>query len=249
MKAKIISASGILAVCILLLSSLVTGIAYRGRAGQRFSPFNHFISELGQPGVSRLSAFFNVSMMTCGVLAVVFMAGIALLLKRRAVYLAASTGILAGIAALLVGAFPINHGSVHTGVSIFFFYASLTSVIIFAVIIAADRGRLMPRWLLIPGFASFALFSLLLLVIRASAAPTAILDPNIVSRPDIWAAAVLEWLSVLSLAAWVLSFSIFVLRRCRNKEEARRFELSMRADQGGQEVCLYENDSERRQEK
>ena len=38
---------------------VITGLAYRGRQGEKYSIFNHFISELGEVGVSKAAAVFN----------------------------------------------------------------------------------------------------------------------------------------------------------------------------------------------
>ncbi len=46
---KIAGMAGVLTV---LLGSLVAVFFYRGKDGERYSPLNHFISELGEEGVS-----------------------------------------------------------------------------------------------------------------------------------------------------------------------------------------------------
>ena len=204
--------AGILGSVILLLGWIIPAIAYRGRNGEFFSPLNHFVSELGQTGVSRLSLLFNLCMIVGSLLLILFMAGLGLYLHKVSAYIASSIGILAGISGILVGIFPMNHGSVHTGVAVFFFYGALLAIILFNLIVATDRTRGISKWLVLPGFVSFALFTLLIMAIRASATPTAVLDPGLGARPDIWMIAVLEWLAVLSIIAWVLSYSLFMMR-------------------------------------
>ncbi len=60
---KIAGLAGVLAV---LLGSLVAGIFYRGKDGERYSPLNHFISELGEEGVSAKAGWFNLSLIVSG---------------------------------------------------------------------------------------------------------------------------------------------------------------------------------------
>jgi hypothetical membrane protein len=204
--------AGVVGSGVLLLGWIITGIAYRGRAGELFSPLNHFISELGQTGVSRLSTLFNLCMIAGGLLLIVFMLALGLYIDKIPGYIACAVGILAAISAILVGFFPINHGSVHKTVSIFFFWGALVAIIIFNLTIATDSKRRISRWLVVPGFISFALFTLLILALRASPTPTAVLDPGLAVRPTVWMIAILEWLAVLSLIACVLSFSLYMYR-------------------------------------
>ena len=50
---------GFLGCALIILGMTASAIAYRGRQGERYSPFNHFISELGERGTARLAAVFN----------------------------------------------------------------------------------------------------------------------------------------------------------------------------------------------
>ncbi|OFW57498.1 MAG: hypothetical protein A2V52_06565 [Actinobacteria bacterium RBG_19FT_COMBO_54_7] len=202
---------------------MIPAIAYRGRAGELFSPLNHFVSELGQPGVSRLSTIFNLCTIAGGLLLIIFMLGLGLYLKSRPGYIASAIGIFAAASAVLVGIYPINHGSTHTAVSVFFFYGAFVAIIITNLTIARDRSRRVSKWLIVPGFVSFALFALLILAIQASATPTAVLNPSLASRPNIWMIAVLEWLAVFSLIAWVLSFSLYLQKKLASAYEGSEY--------------------------
>jgi len=65
-------AGGGLIVC----ASVITALTYHGTNGELYSPFNHFISELGQRGVSQLAPLFNIRLMIGGVLFALFMLGL-----------------------------------------------------------------------------------------------------------------------------------------------------------------------------
>jgi hypothetical membrane protein len=49
-----------------ILGALIAGLAYRGRQNERYSILNHFISELGEVGISRLAWVFNLGLILCG---------------------------------------------------------------------------------------------------------------------------------------------------------------------------------------
>ena len=54
--------SGLLGVVIIIFGTEVAASAYRGRAGETYSPLNHFVSELGHAHVSAEAMLFNVSL-------------------------------------------------------------------------------------------------------------------------------------------------------------------------------------------
>ena len=60
---KLAGIAGVLAV---LIGALIAGFAYRGKDGERYSPLNHFISELGEEGVSANAGWFNISLIVSG---------------------------------------------------------------------------------------------------------------------------------------------------------------------------------------
>ena len=83
-------------------------------------------------------------MIVGSLLLILFMTGLGLYLHKVSAYIASSIGILAGISGILVGIFPMNHGSVHTGVAVFFFYGALLAIILFNLIVAASVLVLVP---------------------------------------------------------------------------------------------------------
>ena len=52
---------GFLGPAIMILGSLITAILYHGKKGGSYSILNHYISKLGEVGVSRLAPVFNFS--------------------------------------------------------------------------------------------------------------------------------------------------------------------------------------------
>ena len=66
-----------MAGCVLLAIAVTwTALSYRGKRQETYSPFNHFISELGEVGVSRQAWVFNAGLIASGILLLPFMIGL-----------------------------------------------------------------------------------------------------------------------------------------------------------------------------
>jgi len=50
----------------IMFTMLVTGLVYRGKQGETYSVFNHYISELGEVGVSQWALLFNLGLIVGG---------------------------------------------------------------------------------------------------------------------------------------------------------------------------------------
>ncbi len=98
--------TGLLGSSIIALGSVVTALAYTGSDGQPYSPLNHFVSELGEIGVSELAMVFNIALRIGGACFVVFMFGLAVTRPGALRYLYGLTGVIAGIGGAFVGRVP-----------------------------------------------------------------------------------------------------------------------------------------------
>ena len=58
--------AGLLGSLIGLIGTLIPGLVYRGSQNEPYSFLNHFISELGEKGISKLAWVFNLSMILSG---------------------------------------------------------------------------------------------------------------------------------------------------------------------------------------
>ncbi|MRS02563.1 hypothetical protein EG832_04965, partial [bacterium] len=65
---------------VILAGCLITALRYRGRSDEKYSILNHFISELGEIGVSKLAMVFNIGMIIGGALFLPFIAGLGIVL-------------------------------------------------------------------------------------------------------------------------------------------------------------------------
>ena len=100
--------------CIVITISIIGAIAvYRGREGETYSLLNHYISELGEVGVSRRAAWFNIGMILTGLFFLPFTTGLGLVLDNIWGTLGIIAGLWAGVSCLLVGIYPMNKITEH----------------------------------------------------------------------------------------------------------------------------------------
>ena len=124
---------GLFGSLLILLSMIISGLVYRGKQGENYSVLNHFISELGEVGVSRFSWLFNFGLIAGGLVLMPFLAGMGLALASIWGKLALIMGILTALSCIAVGIFPMNHIQLHTWAAIAYFRTGLVTVLLFSV--------------------------------------------------------------------------------------------------------------------
>ena len=122
---------GFIGPLIITIGSLLTAFAYTGKLGEPYSFLNHFISELGEVGVSEWALVFNVSLFVGGLCITGFMLGAARLFNNLYGVIFGFLGLVTGISGSLVGAFPMNNLDAHIVVAMWFFRAALVSSAMF----------------------------------------------------------------------------------------------------------------------
>lgn len=206
---KLTSLCGLLGPVILVTGCAVTALPFHGEKGETYSLLNHLISELGVVGVSKLAAVFNGSLTIAGLIIAVFMAGLGRHLQTRLARAAAVSGVVSGILCSIVGRIPMNDLVPHLWAAFSFFSCGLLTVGLFSLVIARDEKKRLPRWLVVSGlmaFASFAAFLAYPLITRQT--PVEIVRVSQTARPDIWAAAILEWLVFITVTTWIVLVSV-----------------------------------------
>jgi hypothetical membrane protein len=205
---------GFLGPAILILGSLITAIPYRGKEGESYSILNHFISELGEVGVSALAPVFNASLIVGGLILVIYVTGLGLYIHTKRGAVATAFGIFSCISCSLLGVFPTNNPSIHDALADSFFYNGLVATTLFTLGIIFDKENKVSKWLAVPaiitvaGFASF-------LVIPETASLTRVqtLHPHRFTRPDIWPTTISEWSVFISGMAWFVLTSIYLMTK------------------------------------
>ncbi len=202
--------------CLLIFSaSFIAALAYRGKDGERYSVFNHYISELGEFEVSRLAWVFNFGLIFGGVLFVLMMIGLGLRMASVWGLVASSMGVIAGVFCALVGIFPMNQMKQHSFVAMTYFRAGLLTVLFYTIAVFTQPGdsRVLPLYVNIfslLAFLSYALF--IILVDRAEKQKNSdetVLDTGeVITRQKFWLIPFLEWLVFLTTLLWFLAVAI-----------------------------------------
>ncbi len=208
---------GLAGCAVILITTAVSGLAYRGRRGEAYSAFNHFISELGERGVSARADVFNAGLIAAGVCFVPFIVGLAARLGGAWAGLGAAAGVVTAAACIGVGALPMNNLTPHTWAAMTYFRAGLAMVLFFTIAIAAQpAGRVaVPKASLLFSLLACASYAGFLALVRGRSArdhvPN-ILDPEAqAERPRFWALPAVEWCIFFSTVLWFFAVAVLAL--------------------------------------
>jgi hypothetical membrane protein len=195
-----------------LAGVLVPMAAYIGRAGERYSPLNHFISELGEVGVSRLAPLFNAGLVAAGVLYVLFVLGLGAAVGGWWAAAGTLAGLVSAVSVACVGVFPMNDLAPHLTAAMTFFRSGLATVLLFAVAIQLQRAdrRAVDRRSNIAAIAAALAYAAFLAWMEIRPGSSSDFQPSLVARPEIWPSAILEWSVLVTVIAW-----FFVVGACR----------------------------------
>jgi len=132
-----------MAGCVLIALVVIwSALGYRGKRQETYSPFNHFISELGEVGVSRRAWAFNIGLIASGALLLPFMIGLGITLDTVWGKLGILAGLWSAISIILVGAFPMSNITPHIRAAVSYFRGGLVTVFFFGIaILAQPAGR------------------------------------------------------------------------------------------------------------
>jgi hypothetical membrane protein len=194
----------------------LVAVVYRGAQGEPYSLANHFISELGQPGISRLAWLFNAGLVVSGALFVPWCIALGLRLRTVWAYLGMACGIAAGVFLAGVGVFPMSNLEPHIFTAMWFFRCGLATTLLFGVAMLAQprvsKSACVPRSASIFSLiavAAYAGFLGLATVMGTDAmeAPTA---ATLAHRPGFWLLAVMEWSVFFATIVWFLGVALLV---------------------------------------
>ena len=196
-------AAGLVGATVMTLGAVATGLVYRGTDGEIYSPFSHWVSELGERGVSQLAPAFNVSLMIGGILFAVFMTGLAVTRTGWLRFLYGPLGVIAGLAGTGVGIFPMNELSIHALVALTFFMLGWIVVGLASLDFVLRPDVRFPRWLSILGAVTVAAFIGFLVSLQTEGllAEDGLAAPDV--RQSFWIVPTLEWALIVGILAWV----------------------------------------------
>ncbi|MEO1164081.1 MAG: DUF998 domain-containing protein [Chloroflexota bacterium] len=214
---KLTALSGILGTGIIFAGSLITAVFYQGRTGQSYSFANHFVSELGEVGVSNMAWVFNYSVIMGSAIIIVYLLGLAWLMRHWIGLIFALLGLVMGVSGLLVGVFPMNNLAAHLVVALTFFNVGQFTTLFFSVYVLFSEKPYFSRTLAIPGLFTTVCFVIFLNLLTAipndpSTNFESAMAELFLNRPPVLPLAIFEWLIIAGLMIWVLHTSVHLWR-------------------------------------
>lgn len=210
MQPELFAIWGLSGTIIVLVGCLVPAICYRGKIGQRYSPLNHFISELGDRNISFLASIFNSSLILAGILYSMFMIQLARHLGTIGAFIAGAAGVIASFGCCMVGAFPMDTIKKHDHCAAVFFTGGLITVFLFGIISLLDRKNGLPKEFVLYAFIVALLFIVYILMPRKTTidiTASKVLDKD---RPVVWVLPLVEWISMLGIIGWITAVSLWL---------------------------------------
>ena len=205
---------------LILTGVVISMIPYRDRNGARYSLLNHFISELGEKGISKAAWGINTGMTIGGWLFVPLMLSLGSRLSSVPGWIGTAFGVVACVSASMVGVFSMDRLTSHRRAAMTFFHSGLWTIVFYTIAIFAQPAtdRVIPLGLNIAGLLAIASFSMFLVLIyskpRKSESQNYILDPNALpDRPRIWRTAILEWCIFFTIQAWFVAAAFLSIPR------------------------------------
>ncbi len=203
---------GFLSVLSFLVGAIVAAIAYRGKTGERFAFRNHYVSELGEIGVSRLAAVFNASLVVGGLAPLPAFVLFAFGSDGSWVAIpGVSTGVAAGALLAMVGFFPVNAYAVHIVSARLFFTLFFPTQAFVTAAIVGHGGAGSPAGALVIAASACcvaAYLSCLFGVPLLTGTTVGYFHTRISgTRPRIVPLAIGEWAVFFSATFWIAAFS------------------------------------------
>ena len=203
----------------IIISMLIAGLVYRGKQDEEYSILNHFISELGEVGVSRLAALFNWGLIVGGLVLIPFLVGMGLALGSLWGKIALIVGIWTALSCAAVGIFPMNHMKSHSWVAMSYFRSGLVTVLLFsiAVFTQSPEFEIIPKLSNLAGLLSVMCYAVFLFISDTSKKKDEpereVLDPETYpERQRFSRITILEWAVFFSTVLWFLILALFALK-------------------------------------
>lgn len=201
----------------MLVGVFISAIPYRGKEGERYSPLNHYISELGEVGVSIRPWGFNISAILCGILllpAPLILTTLFLGRNQPISGILALLGALSSLACLVgligVGLFSMDKGEKHVKTAMLFFRGGLLMVLFYSLAFLLQDA--MPRTLSLLGLPAVLAFAgfLILMQVMISRMKNNPLAKSAGPRKPFVALSALEWLIFVCVQGWFLGLALLL---------------------------------------
>ena len=212
---KIALYCGLAGPVVMFLGMLFPALVYSGRHGEVYRPLNHFVSELGELGVSELAWVFNWSLIVGGVLTTIFMIALSAEIRHCLRYPLGLLGVIATISGGLVGVYPMNYMGPHIRFAMTFFNMGMLVSLLFSLVFLFLKRHPFPRWMAIPGLLNAAMFALFLNFPSAAEDVEIDFEDGMAgffsSRPDFILLALMEWVVVIGIILWIMLVAFYLI--------------------------------------
>ena len=205
---------GFIGSSIVVFSTLLTAFLFRNPNGQPYSFLNQYISELGQPGISKLAPLFNTGLITGGILLAIFMIGLGIYCKSKFTYLVGGIGFISMIGVILVGFFPMNINlAMHLKSAMVFFQGGMITILLFTLFMIFHKKDKKSKYPILPGVVTVLVFlAFLFLPALFNSQHQTLLVP-LTNRPIFYLQSFLEWIVFFSMIfVWIWSVSRYLLK-------------------------------------
>lgn len=214
--------SGVIGPLLIGLGIIISALAYIGSQGQSYSFLNHFVSELGEIGVSDLAAIFNGGLILGGICNLIFMIYLASQFSGWIRYLLAILGAATALCGTLVGVFPMNDLDYHLFVALGFFNLGLLVALIYSLIFLFKKDHLFPRWLAVPGLlntAAFFIFNNFPPQFEEGIEFQDGMAGLFSNRPAFIPLAMMEWIVILGILFLFLILGAYLIRSAQSRND------------------------------
>jgi hypothetical membrane protein len=183
-------------------------IGYVGTEGEPFSIFNHYVSELGELGVSHLAWMFNLGMILSGLLFIPFMIGLGLYLKSILGKVAGAVGVFSSISIFFVGIYPMNFAMEHAISALSFFFSGMIMTALWAIATVLQKEAEIPKIFALGGVINVAVFALFLYGPWEGYGSWS-------TRPEFSMVTTLEWGIYFAIIGYLLAMAVYVWNKER----------------------------------
>ena len=203
-------------IFILLLSVSIAVAFYVGKQNETYSFLNHFISELGEKGVSPLAYIFNGGLILGGACISFFMLGLAMHIGNSWGLILGAIGLVTGLSATLVGVFPMNQLEIHTAIANTFFYGGLLSALGYTLYVVFSPQPRLPKITALTGGVTMLAFAAFVWFLPAPLEDGQSIHEILKNRPEIWTLPILEWVVFLCVLVWIGSTASLMRMTIKN---------------------------------
>lgn len=202
---KITALAGVSGCFVVGFGLLASATHYSGK--QEYSVLNHFISELGLERASSMAYVFNRSLMTGGILFMIFAMGLGNYFgKSIPAKIATATGMISTLSFSAIGYYTGDTWVAHLIVASVFFAGAMITILLFSYAMWTNRQAGFHPAICMQGLMVAAFYFVAMLWPKELLFQS-INDPEHFVRPAYWVLTMLEWGYCLMVCAWILMVS------------------------------------------